>query len=122
MTSPVRSVVLTAIALLGVGVVVALVREGGHFAAGVLLSGLLPLASLGVGVLALQRAEQSPGASSKALAIPFLLKMPLLLGAGWLLLNWFPPLSVVLGVGTLVAAITMNAALGNFLPGAARKA
>lgn len=122
MTNPVRSVLLTALALLVVGVVIALVKEGGHFAVGVLLSGLLPLLSLGAGALALQRAEQSAHASSRALAAPFLLKLPLLLGAGWLLLTYFPPLSVVIGAGVLVASITMNAALGNLLPGAARKA
>ena len=47
---------------------------------------------------------------------------PILLGAGWLLLTHFPPLSVILGGGSLVAAITLQAALGTFLPTAAAPA
>lgn len=122
MNRPVRSVVLTALALVAVGGIVALAREGGHFAAGFALTALASLSSLAVGALALRRVDTASGAPSKALALPFVLKLPLLLGAGWLLLQHFPPLSVVLGAGVLVASITLHAALGTFLPSAPRKA
>lgn len=124
MTQPVRTVALTSLALTGLGGVIAWQSEGANFAAGFALTGLAMLASLGMGALAMRRVEgaQGTGASSGALVVPFMLKLPLLLGAGWLLLTRFPPLSVILGGGTLVAAITLHAALGTFLPGSAEKA
>lgn len=122
MTPPVRSVLYTALALLGVGSVVALVQFDAHFALGVLLTGLATIASLMLGVVAMQNVGKSNTTSSRVLAVPFVLKLPLLLGAGWILLTRFPPLSVVLGATTLIASITVNAALGRLLPGVPGKA
>jgi len=122
MTPPVRSVLYTALALLGVGSVVALVQLDAHFALGVLLTGLATIASLLLGVVAMKNVGKSNTTSSRVLAVPFVLKLPLLLGAGWILLTRFPPLSVVLGATTLIASITVNAALGRLLPGVPGKA
>lgn len=118
MNNPVRTVALTALALTGLVAAWTWSAEGGRFALGVLATGLTMLGSLGIGALVTKRAAARPGAA----LVPFLLKMPLLLGAGWLLLTNFPPLSVILGGGTLVGAITLHAALGTFLPGSAEKA
>lgn len=122
MTPPVRSVLYTALALLGVGSVVALVQFDAHFALGVLLTGLATIASLLLGVVAMKNVGRSNVTSSRVLAAPFVLKLPLLLGAGWILLTRFPPLSVVLGATTLIASITVNAALGRLLPSVPGKA
>lgn len=120
MTSPIRTVALTALALTGLVAAWTWSAEGGRFALGVVATGLTMLGSLGIGALVTKRAAASgrPGAA----LVPFLLKMPMLLGAGWLLLTNFPPLSVILGGGTLVGAITLHAALGTFLPGSAGNA
>src|SRR5689334_15527700 len=111
MNHPIRSVVVTALALLLVGGLVAWTQEGGRFALGLALTGLVTLGSLGMGAVALARVGDGTHASSRVLAVPFVLKLPLLLGAGWLLLDNFPPLSVILGGTALVASITLHAAL-----------
>lgn len=120
MNNPVRTVALTSLALTGLGGALTWSSEGEHFATGVVATGLTMLGSLVMGAYAMGRVERAAGASKKALAVPFVLKMPIMLGAGWLLLSHFPPLSVILGGGTLVAAITLHAALGSFLPTAAQ--
>ena len=122
MNNPVRTVALTSLALTGLGGALTWSSEGQHFATGVVATGLTMLGSLVMGAYAMKRVEGAAGASKKVLAVPFILKMPILLGAGWLLLTHFPPLSVILGGGSLVAAITLQAALGTFLPTAAAPA
>lgn len=122
MNHPVRTVALTSLALTGLAGAWTWSAEGAHFAAGGVATGLTMLGSLLLGALAMRRVAGAQGASTRVLAVPFVLKVPILLGAGWLLLNHFPALSVILGGGTLVAAITLHAALGSFLMGPAEKA
>lgn len=122
MIQTLRSIALLAFVLLLVGALGGLWFEGAHFALGVALTGGLMIASMGLGALAMRRVEGAAGAPPPLLALPFLLKVPLIGVAGWLLLRSFPPLSVILGGGVLITAISLHTALGAFLPSPARKA
>ena len=122
MTQTLRSTALLALGLLLVGALGGLWVEGAHFALGVVLTGAAMLGSLGLGALAMRGMEGASNVPTGLRAMPFLLKVPLIGGAGWLLLRNFPPGSVILGGSVLIAAISLHAALGLFIPGPARKA
>lgn len=116
-----RKATMLVIAAAGVSVAVADL----HFAAGVVLSGLLLVGSFRFGAALLAdpepAADVSAGgagdAAENAAPSPLSMRVPLLLslkfpivGAGTIaLLYYFPPLSVLLGGGMLVTAIALDA-------------
>lgn len=106
MTSPLRTVALLTLALLAAGSMLAQALAGTDFALGVVVSGLAMLGSLGLGALLARYGNPS------ALALSMLLKLPYLLGVGWLLSRYFPLYSVLVGCCSLIVAITLHAALG----------
>lgn len=122
MTQTLRSIAFLTLGLLAVGALGGLWFEGGRFALGVVATAGLMLGSMGLGALAMRRAEGAAGLPTRLLVLPYLLKLPLILVVGWFLLRTFPPVSVILGGSVLVTAISIHAALGMFLPSPARKA
>ena len=81
-----------------------------HFATGVVLSGVLLVGSFLFGS-ALTTAADAEGEDRSSLKVPLLLtlKFPIVGGGALLLLSHYPPLSVLIGGGMLVMAISLDA-------------
>lgn len=105
------SIALRTLVLLVVSTGFGVVYGGLNFGLGVLASAALMIGSMGMSWLAMRRAmaARALGATVAVASLPFLLKVPMLGGAAWLLLQHFPPLSVALGGCVLVGAITLHA-------------
>ncbi len=107
--------------LLAAGAAVSVVLGEQRFALGMVLTGALTLASMGLtvwgtrGMVDPRRA--GPGASSLLLG----LKLPMVCGGVWLLVQSYPPLSVALGGLALVAGSALYASASLLVPNPARR-
>ena len=120
MTQAIPSILRTSTLLLASGAVVALATAGREFALGMLLTGLLTFASLGLTVWG-TRGMVSPNPGFRPSSLVLGLKLPLVCLAVWVLVGRFPPLSVALGGLALVLGATFYAASSLLVPGQVRR-
>ena len=111
MTNLPRSIARNVLALLAVGAGAGAWFEGSRFGLGVVLATALMAGSVLMNWLALRRVgdAMASGRPAPGAAVPFLLKVPMLGAAAWLLLQNFPPLSIVIGGGVIVGGIVLHA-------------
>ena len=110
--TPIRSVFRLAIGLLIVLVVGAWQMVSMDAAQGVLMGGVLMLASFAMGGLTVRRVSQAAeaGMTSGAAGLTAI-KIPVLIVAIWMLLKHFDPIPVVVGGSVVMVAIVLQAAL-----------
>lgn len=110
MYSSIQTITRKATALLVVVAGVSAALMGIHFATGVVLSGVLLVGSFLFGS-ALTTNADTEGSENTSLKVPLLLtlKFPIVGGGALFLLSNYPPLSVLIGGGMLVMAISLDA-------------
>ncbi|MFT4974146.1 MAG: hypothetical protein ACI8S6_000028 [Myxococcota bacterium] len=113
MNDDLQMILRKATMLLIVAVVVSFVSWGGYFAGGVFSAGLLLVGCFLFGSILTSAADSTDSGTSAAasMKIPLLLtlKFPIVAGGAFVLLTYFPPLSVLLGGTVLVLAILLDA-------------
>ena len=110
--TPIRSVFRLAIGLLIVLVVGAWQVVSMDAAQGVLMGGVVMLASFAMGGLTVRRVSQAAEAGMTGGAAGLTaIKLPVLILAIWMLLKHFDPIPVVVGGSVVMVAIVMQAAL-----------
>ena len=113
-TSPFRRIFRIATILLIVAAAVSSVAWGMPFGTGVLLSGVLMIGSLGAGWWLTRPDDDGRIAHRIPLLLSF--KFPLVMAGALALLMLYPAPAIALGGVVLVAAITLDAALGLSAP------
>ena len=109
--TPIRSVFRLAIGLLIVLVVGAWQVVSMDAAQGVLMGGVLMLASFAMGGLTVRRVSQAAEAGMTGGAAGLTaIKIPVLIVAIWMLLKHFDPIPVVVGGSVVMVAIVLQAA------------